>query len=174
MYPRVLWPYDDKQNANLHGEFKSRNLPQKGITSNRNLILSMPVNSPIALSANWYYIWNYIHVKMARISVGDQNLVPRNVFGEKSPPPLSVPEDDGNVRSSSDTVESTGGVKLKKEISLLDGVAIIVGVIVGAGIFVSPKGVLLYSGSIGQAVIVWILSGVLSMVGALCYAELGE
>uniref|UniRef100_A0A1B0FV33 Amino acid transporter n=1 Tax=Lutzomyia longipalpis TaxID=7200 RepID=A0A1B0FV33_LUTLO len=60
----------------------------------------------------------------------------------------------------------------ERSLDVLDGVAIIVGVIIGAGIFVSPKGVLQYSGSIGQALVVWILSGVLSMVGALCYAEL--
>lgn len=76
--------------------------------------------------------------------------------------------DSDNKGSSSDVV------KMKKELGLLDGVAIIVGVIVGAGIFVSPKGVLFYSGSIGVALIVWIVSGLLSMVGALCYAELGE
>lgn len=79
---------------------------------------------------------------------------------------------NGDQKKASGSDETT--VELKKELGLMDGVAIIVGVIIGAGIFVSPKGVLQHSGSIGQAIIVWILSGVLSMVGALCYAELGE
>lgn len=81
---------------------------------------------------------------------------------------------DMGSESNEGDEQSGEGLRMKKELGLMNGVAIIVGVIVGSGIFVSPSLALKYAGSKGMALIVWVLSGFLSMIGALCYAELGE
>ncbi|CAL1301407.1 unnamed protein product [Larinioides sclopetarius] len=63
--------------------------------------------------------------------------------------------------------------KLKREVGLFSAVMLIVGSIIGSGIFITPKGVLQYSGSVGACLLIWTLCGFLALMGALCYAELG-
>ncbi|XP_063236766.1 large neutral amino acids transporter small subunit 2 isoform X2 [Bacillus rossius redtenbacheri] len=81
-----------------------------------------------------------------------------------APQYAGVPEPDAG---------SGGGVRLQAKMSLVNGITVIVGSIIGSGIFVSPTGVLQFTGSVNMALVVWVLSGVFSMVGAYCYAELG-
>jgi len=77
---------------------------------------------------------------------------------------------DGPTTPAAEGDESVG---LGQKLGLINGVTVIVGSIIGSGIFVSPKGVLAGCGSVGLSLIVWLLSGVYSMIGAYCYAELG-
>lgn len=64
-------------------------------------------------------------------------------------------------------------VKLRRRVDLFSGIALIVGTMIGSGIFVSPAGLLERTQSIEYSLAVWVACGVLSMLGALAYAELG-
>lgn len=62
---------------------------------------------------------------------------------------------------------------LKPKMSLLNGITVIVGSIIGSGIFITQKGVLTNTGSVNLSILIWVISGVFSLIGAYCYAELG-
>uniref|UniRef100_A0A8D0VBK7 b(0,+)-type amino acid transporter 1 n=1 Tax=Sus scrofa TaxID=9823 RepID=A0A8D0VBK7_PIG len=62
---------------------------------------------------------------------------------------------------------------LQKELGLFSGICIIVGTIIGSGIFISPKSVLSNTEAVGPCLIIWAACGILATLGALCFAELG-
>ncbi len=76
---------------------------------------------------------------------------------------------------SGTTIDHTTAVETaapRRELSLFDSVCIIGGIIIGAGIYESTPLVAQNVSSAGVLVVVWLLGGLLSLVGALCYAEL--
>lgn len=67
-----------------------------------------------------------------------------------------------------ETVESAP----KRAISLTDAIALIVGIVIGSGIFETPALVAANVDSSVSLFVAWIVGGVVSVAGALCYAEL--
>jgi APA family basic amino acid/polyamine antiporter len=60
----------------------------------------------------------------------------------------------------------------KKTLSLTDGLALMIGIVVGTGIYKTPSLVAANTGTDTVFFLAWILGGAISLVGALCYAEL--
>ncbi|KAA0723443.1 b(0,+)-type amino acid transporter 1 [Triplophysa tibetana] len=54
---------------------------------------------------------------------------------------------------------------LQKSVGLLSGICLIVGTMIGSGIFISPKSVLEGTGAVGPSLCVWAACGVLATLG---------
>jgi len=65
-------------------------------------------------------------------------------------------------------------VELPQTLSVCDGLSLVVGSILGSGIFASPGLVFQRTGSGGLALLVWAVGGLVAMCGAVCYVELGS
>jgi basic amino acid/polyamine antiporter, APA family len=59
-------------------------------------------------------------------------------------------------------------------LGLWDAVSIVVGIVVGVGIFKAPQEVFAQATGPGTALAAWVLGGLLSLAGALCFAELAS
>jgi APA family basic amino acid/polyamine antiporter len=63
--------------------------------------------------------------------------------------------------------------ELSRELGASHATAVVVGTIIGSGIFLVPAEMMQAVGSAGLVYLAWIVGGVLSFLGALTYAELG-
>lgn len=76
---------------------------------------------------------------------------------------VSADESDG---------KRSGRVELRRDLGLNAATAIVIGTVIGSGIFLVPKAMILKLGSLDLLFLVWIVGGILSVFGALSYAEL--
>src|SRR5689334_2615466 len=65
-----------------------------------------------------------------------------------------------------------GRFELKRALGVWSAAAIVVGTVIGSGIFLVPNTMVKNVGSPGMVFAVWIFGGILTMFGALTYAEL--
>lgn len=69
---------------------------------------------------------------------------------------------------------SKGSSGFKKEIGLFGGISLVAGMTIGSGIYYLGSYVLQRADmSIGMALLCWIIGGIVSILGGLCFAELG-
>ncbi|MEY3522089.1 MAG: hypothetical protein RLZZ177_2804 [Pseudomonadota bacterium] len=68
--------------------------------------------------------------------------------------------------------DSAPPAKILRLLQPFSAVALIVGIVIGAGIFKTPSLVAGISGDAGWALVLWMVGALISIAGALCYAEL--
>ena len=66
----------------------------------------------------------------------------------------------------------TKPTELKRDLGLLAALAIVIGTVLSSGIFRVPQTMINNVGTVPMVFLVWVVGGVLSLVGALTYAEL--
>lgn len=63
---------------------------------------------------------------------------------------------------------------LKKRVNLFDGISIVAGAMIGSGIFIVSADIARTVGSPGWLLMVWLITGVITVIGALSYGELAS
>lgn len=80
--------------------------------------------------------------------------------------------DGNNSDTSEHSAEQNKSTSPKQVLTVIDAIAVIVGIVVGAGIFRTPSIVAANTGSWELFLSMWVIGGIVSLIGAMCYAEL--
>ncbi|KAK2153048.1 hypothetical protein LSH36_309g00029 [Paralvinella palmiformis] len=78
------------------------------------------------------------------------------------------------LKKMTGTEDSVNEVYMERTIGLLGGIGLVLGSIIGSGIFISPKGVIKATQSEASALLLWTVGGVISTLGSLSLAELAS
>jgi basic amino acid/polyamine antiporter, APA family len=110
------------------------------------------------------------------MTYGDHNSdpqvsVPRSVSGMASGAPATAA--GSALAGQPPGLPATTSLELSRQIGFWGGSAIMVGIIIGSGIFRTPASIAGQLGSPSLILVLWAVGGVLSLFGALSYAELG-
>lgn len=85
---------------------------------------------------------------------------------------MGFPKSSDYSESIAANASSEQSASPKTALSMIDAVALIVGIVIGAGIFETPALVASNTGTNFTVLFAWIMGGIVSLIGALCYAEL--
>ena len=69
-------------------------------------------------------------------------------------------------------MESENQDNFKRELGLLDGTMLVVGSMIGSGIFIVSADIARQVGSAGWLTLIWLVSGLITMIAAVSYGEL--
>src|SRR5688572_31861291 len=83
---------------------------------------------------------------------------------------VAVPDTTAGAAAAGDVPPDAG---LRRELGLLGAVSMVVGIVIGSGIFLGVNRVAAGAGDPWLMVAAWVLGGALTLTGALTYAELG-
>lgn len=61
---------------------------------------------------------------------------------------------------------------MKRELGLLDGTMLVAGSMIGSGIFIVSSDIVRHVGSAGWLILIWVLTGTITLIAALSYGEL--
>src|SRR5512137_1813358 len=63
---------------------------------------------------------------------------------------------------------------LKKRVNLFDGISIVAGAMIGSGIFIVSADIARSVGSPGWMLVVWLITGIITVIGEISYGELAS
>jgi basic amino acid/polyamine antiporter, APA family len=70
-------------------------------------------------------------------------------------------------------ISATPQVTYARRLGVWDASMIVVGGVIGSGIFLTPAAIAQQTSSAAEQLLAWAIGGVIALIGALCYAELG-